>query len=373
MSPHSRIKPLSIGHKLLRQGQLSGTLPNDTKNFMCKLYPKDQSERHEASFKSLFELSENTSLFLPISGKYERPFVLNLINPARPYVATLHETRGEKAFRKSTLFEVRTPECAHGLGVMDWHLHCHGVKNISEKYLTIKFLDYGLSPTTVGFMSLIRLGLAAYGHDVPEDSRKYNPENPVSPSKYAKEALALTLNHNLAKILKPILTADIKALTDDPNLHGWERLQAQKIPPRKEREELLALGIIDKKTIGTGPIGTIKFLDKGQQNTSDLLCSLLGKQSFFKDLSNFFDHIEPRIDIVSSLHVPESYKALYMETTDRLYELLIHPVKETPTKEKAEKLIRYELSRIQKILAGGPHIPIRKRVYSSYSASKLAQ
>ena len=368
MAPFSRNKPLSFGQKLLDRGQKSGALPDAVLPILRQRYAKNQSERHAATFKTLLELSENTSLFLPIKGKYQKPFALKLIENARPFVGELNEARD--AYRGATLFDVRTPECSHGLGCADWVLHCHGVKNISEQYLKHIFADYNLTPQVIGFLSLVRIGLTMYGHDVPEDNRARNKK--ITPGYYARNTLSLVLSNRYAKIMTPVVTADVQAFTDKLGLRGKQRLDAQKIPPQKEWELLRRMGIIDDSTVGTGLIGTGKYVDKGQQTTSDMLCVLLGRESFFRNPLAFLTHVEPRIDIISSLHVPDTYKTLYTEIAERTLGRMQNPLKTPLSQEEAQKVIHYELTRIQKVLSGGLHIPVNKKVYSLPSLSDLA-
>ncbi len=348
--------PASLGHYLLRDAQKSGRLWREASALV-----KNQTERHAANFEALFQVSNNTALFLPINGRYTTPPFLFLIKNARPFVGRLNQKRG--VVRKSSLFNVATPECAHGLGCADWLLHCRGVKHISERYLLHVLADFNLSGERIATLSTTRLALTMYLHDTVEDNRKHNRR--ITPSYVARKTLNLVLNEPFSVMLHPILTADIAALTDDENLHGYERLMAQKIPPQKEYELLRAMGIITEKTFGTGPTGAGKYIDKGHQLTSDLLVAATGQKSHFKSPEDFIHHIVPRLDIVESLHVPESYKTLFRETTERTLEQLKNP-RPTPMEPKsAKRLIHHELSRVEKVLAGQPHIPVKRKLYST--------
>lgn len=356
-------KPLSLGYGLLHKARSSGAVPKEVSALV-----KDQTERHASSYQSLFGASENTSLFLPVKGKYTLPPWLSLIHNARPFVGKLNIKRN--AFRESGLHNVKTPECAHGLGSADWLMHCVGVKSTSEKYLNHVLVDYNLSAREVAWLSIIRLSLDMYLHDVVEDNRKHNPK--ITAGYVSREVLSRVLEKPYDAMLRPILTADIKAFTDKPGLEGDQRLAAQKIPPQREYELLCSLGVIDEKTVGTGPIGTGKFVDKAQQNGTDFLVAETGQCSFFKSAEHFERHIAPRIDIVSSLHVPDSYKTLYLETIDRTLFRLRNPFPAPIPTVEARMIIHFELMRFQSVLSGKPHKPVKPKFYSLPVTSGLA-
>lgn len=322
---------------------------------------KIQTERHAANFQALFLASQNASLFLPNKGRYETPPIFPLIKNARNFVGELNIRR--KAIRSSTLFGVATPECAHGLGCTDWLMHCRNVKHISEQYLLRRLGKHHLTGEMLAYLSILRIALLMYTHDVPEDNRKTDPT--ITPAFVAKTVLSLTLEEPYASYLLPILTADIEALTDDPDLHGRERLMAQKIPPQIEYATLRRMGILKRNSEVTGPIGTGKFVDKCHTLTSDFLIVATGHKSFFKDAGAFAGYIVPRLDIVKSLHVPAAYKSLFEETAERTFKRILKPHPAPMSQENSRNLVHTELARIEKILSGEmPHIPVSKKAYS---------
>jgi len=356
--------------------QRGGSLPPDVKALLNNRYEKDQSARHIETYSALYGVSENTALFLPNGNcKHAPPPELTLIDPARSIMAELNSKKpAHRAYRREVLFEVKTPECAHGLGVMNWALHCVGVKHITEKHLAFKLAAHNLTKDVIATLAIVLIGLTAYDHDGPEDNR----ENPnCTPRYFAEEGLKLifpprpNMKHNLAALLTPIAEHCIAALTDKPNLVGRQRLEAQKTAPQREWNYLRRMGIINKDTIGTGPIGTIKYCDKAHSVTSDMLAALLGRSS--NDPIDFLIYAEPRIDIISSLHLPDGYKAMFMETVERCYEALHKGPKHNYTPEEARKFIDRELTKVRNVLIGKPHVPVNTKLWSLPSPKNLAR
>ncbi len=346
--------PASLGHHLLQDIRRHRALSADV-----IAVTKIQAPRRAANFRALFETSENASLFLPEGKKYVKPAFLDIIHAARVFIGDLNTKRG--AVRDSSLFGVSTPECAHGLGCADWLLHCRGVKFVSEQHLLRLFAPHALSGDQIAYLSTVRLALAMYLHDTVEDNRKVNHR--ITPVYVARRALTAVLQESFINLLFPVLKADIQAFTDKAGLHGQERLAAQKIPPQKEYETLREMGVLTEKSFGTGPIGTGKFIDKAHSGTLDLLVLLTGRKSFFKDMAAFEKYVVPRLDIIDSLHIPESYKNLYLETAERIIKRLKTPLKKPLSPEASQKIILHELARIKNVLEGAPHVPINKKAY----------
>lgn len=354
----------SLGHYLLDDTRKTGEVWDEV-----RAMTKVQSERHTANFKSLFQASENTSLFLPDdNGCYAKPPILFLIAGARPFVGKLNVARG--AVRESSLFDVATPECAHGIGCGDWALHCINVKYFSEQYLLRVLAQHNLSGEEIAYLSTARIGGDAYLHDTPEDNRKKNPH--ITPGYVARRFVTLVLRPPFREMLYPIMRDDIRALTDKKGIPKEKRLAAQKIPPQVEYELLRNMGILKPGSVGTGPIGTIKYVDKAHQNTSDMLVVQTGHSSFFPNAEAFAAYVVPRMDIVESLHVPQPYKDLYRETADRTHERLHNLLPEPLPPEQSQKIIRLELSRVKNVLEGGPHVPVRQKAYSFFPLAKQA-
>lgn len=329
---------------------------------------KVQSQRHAANFLELYRASQNTALFLPTNGKYIDPPFLILIANARPFIGKLNTARG--AERKSSLFNVATPECAHGLGCGDWLLNCIGVKHISEQYLLRVLAPHRLSGEKIAYLSTVRIGLIMYLHDTEEDNRKTNSK--ITCAYVARTALSLIMDRASREMLQPILTADLQALTDKPGLHKSQRLAAQKVPPQKEYELLRKMGLLKADSIGTGPIGTGKFVDKGHTLMGDFLIVETGNKSYFSNGESFAAYIVPRMDIVNSLHVPQSYKDWYHETANRAYERLMDPRHLPLSPKSAQRVIHRELARVAKILRGEPFEPARTKPFSYFSIPSQA-
>lgn len=365
---------MSQAHQLIKQAERDHLLPQKIKNLLRHSGKyNNRKKTYQQTFNELLSVSENTALFFPDDdGKYTKPLILGLIDPAREVMADIN-TKFNK-HRRSSLFDVMSPECAHTLGVMIWSLQTAGLKHINEQHLRFKLAQREvLTPEVnnqIDVLSLVEICTTLYHHDSPENNLKHNKK--YNAYYFARTALSRILVPSYSKIMTPIVTEDIKSLTDDPRLRGEDRLEAQKIPPQKEWEELCRLGIINEKTQGTGLIGTGRFHDKLHQITWDMLCVTLGRKSDFRDPWDCLIRMDPRIDIVSSLHVADRCKSLFMETVERTYEGLHEPaVKATP--EQANKIITHELIRIRKVLEGEPHIPVKSKAWSIPSPADLAR
>jgi len=355
--------PQSFGHKFLLNLSKGNRLPD-----YALVMKKNQIERHAATFDELFKTSANTALFLPVNGKYPDPPWLSAIQEARPFVGELNTKRG--AIRKSGPYGISTPECSHGLGCTDWLMHCYEVKATNEKYLTHVLKKHNLTDEEIAYLSIVRIACLMYLHDVVEDNRKMNPN--ITAKYVAREAVSRLLDEPYFTIMSPIIQSDIEAFTDKPDISKAEKLSAQKIFPQKEYELLHKLKILTKKSKTTGPIGTGKFIDKAHQNCSDLLVLETGGKSFFNSLEEFHAHIEPRIDIVESLHTPKDYASLYMETIERIFFRLRYPVAPS-NRDEAQKIIHFNLTRYHDVLTGKPHVPLSRKFYSLPPIAGLAR
>ncbi|HAX92180.1 MAG TPA: hypothetical protein DCY07_08270 [Rhodospirillaceae bacterium] len=338
----------------------------------------DQSSRHQANFVQLLKVSENAALFLPnVHGIYVKPAFLDFIRNGRIFVGGLNQKKGG-VYRKSSLWDVQTPECAHGLGVTHRAFRCKNVVAVTTKVLAHSLARFELPPAAFPPLATKLIASTLYPHDTSEDAKKYAKKLPdndplkaffesITPAFVAQAMLDDSSTPHAEKLL-PILTAYLTAFTDDAKYEKRdrdERIAAQQIPPRIEHEVLTRLGIIDGKDPWFfGLITAGKYCDKKHQSLSDKLVVATGRKSIHKDADSFWTFANPRAELIDGLPIPPSHKSLFHEDLEETVKGLKNPLKKPLSEKQALDLIDFNLRREAAVYSGrSPHIPLSSTRY----------